>query len=212
MPLKNKFLLDNDDFFSDVRWFNNCVKDTKLTHLLNKVQLIITDIDASLTDGTIFLTKKRNEKELKGVSMQDNYGIEKALEKNYKIAFISGRKSSPFKQYIKTLGIPNNLYYDGVGENKISYVKKIQKILKLRKENTLYFGDDMLDIETKSASEIFCAPANALFYIQSQADLVVPKMGGKGAFRLLLDLILYTQKKHFAQKMISEILKANNLQ
>ena len=79
--------------------------------------------------------------------------------------------------------------------------------LNITSEETLHFGDDFLDLEIKPHVGIFAAPQNAPFYIQHAADIVVPKDGAHSAFRLLLDVILYVQGNHFAQKFIEEAIK-----
>ena len=53
---------------------------------------------------------------------------------------------------------------------------------------------------------IFACPNNAVFYVKHHANLIVDKHGGDSAFRLLIDLVLYLQNKHFAQSFIENAL------
>ena len=44
---------------------------------------------------------------------------------------------------------------------------------------------------------LLASPLNSPFYVKDNSDIVVPRLGGEGAFRLLLDLLLYIQKKAY---------------
>lgn len=197
-------MINNSFFTQDIQWFSGCLKNKSLIEKLKKIKLIITDIDGTLTDANIFLP--HGSEELKGLSVQDGYITSKAIEVGLKIAYLSGRKSTEIANRAKKLGIPEALCAQGI-DNKRLKVKEFQKITNTLKEDTLIFGDDFMDYEVKDLAEIFVIVENAPFYLHSVADLIVSKKGGFGAFRLLLDLILYVQDKHFAQPLIKKALK-----
>ena len=92
-------------------------------------------------------------------------------------------------------------------KDKIQYVHKMQKFVEASKEETVHFGDDVLDLYVKPEVGLFACPNNSLFYVKHNAEIIIPRNGGHGAFRMLLDLILYAQEKHFAQQYIQDALK-----
>jgi 3-deoxy-D-manno-octulosonate 8-phosphate phosphatase KdsC-like HAD superfamily phosphatase len=106
------------------------------------------------------------------------------------------------------LGIPDELCIAGV-KDKVNLINNLCEKYKLSFSQILVFGDDYLDTKIKKdiPEIIFACPLNAPFYFYHMADLVLPKPGGQHAFRLLVDLVLYVQKKHFAQDIISQALK-----
>jgi len=187
-------------------WFIASLANQKLVEKLKKIILIISDIDGSLTDGTVYYSDQDGIQ--KNFSIQDGFMMGKCNKKDMPhVALISGRSDKAAAKRAKILGIPDNLYYQGVDQNKSKSIEEIQNTLSVTREQTLLFGDDLLDLETKDSIALFASPTNGLFYIAANADIVVPRPGGHGAFRLLLDLILYLQNKHIAQSIIEETIR-----
>lgn len=188
-------------------WFKECLKNKKLIAKLKKIKLVISDVDGSLTDTKLLVT----EKEIgKSFSIQDGFATSKAIKTtDLLIAFLSGRDDKATCIRAKMLEIPEDLCFTGKDANvdKTIKIRLMQKNRKIKPEETLLFGDDFLDVDAKSAVGTFVCPQNTPFYFQDLADAIVPLHGGDSAFRLLLDLILYVQKKHFAQKYIDTALK-----
>ncbi len=188
----------------EIKWFKEAVNNQLLVNKLKKIKLIISDVDGSLTDNLLY--PHENTEETKGFSTQDGFAITQAIQLGLQIALLSGKNGKILQARADTLGIPKANQFWGVNNNKIEYVQKLQKNLNTTKEETLYFGDDTLDIEVKDAISLFVCPLNAIFYIKPLSDIIIPKTGGYGAFRMLLDLTLYVQKKHFKQSLIDNAL------
>jgi 3-deoxy-D-manno-octulosonate 8-phosphate phosphatase (KDO 8-P phosphatase) len=175
-----------------------------MVHLIFKKS--ITDVDGCLTDGKAYYSA---DKEIeKNFSIQDGFMITKCNKPNMPyIAFVTGRSDMAATKRAKVLGIPDELYYQGVNSNKAAIVEQVQKKLSLSKDETLFFGDDILDLKAKCCAEVFASPSNGIFYLRDNADIVVPRVGGDGAFRLLLDLLLYVQEKHITQDYIKKSIE-----
>ncbi|MFA5074671.1 MAG: hypothetical protein WC436_01055 [Candidatus Babeliales bacterium] len=188
-------------------WFKNCLENKNLISKIEKIKLIITDVDGALTDGYIYITPDRADTVSKKFSVQDGFAMSEALKNNLiRIAFLSGRNDVVTKIRAKMLGIPDDMCIIG-STNKPEKIKTLQKDYKISKEETLHFGDDFLDYQVKDVVSIFACPDNTPFYIKHAADLLIPKKSNNNAFRLLLDLILYVQKKHFVQELITKSLE-----
>jgi len=189
----------------DKEWFITCLKDEALVEKLKKISLIISDIDGCLTDGKAFYSDSKEI--VKNFSIQDGYLMAKCNKDGLPaLALISGRSDTAARKRAQVLGIPDHLYYEGVDKNKCVAVEEVQAKVGVKKEETLFFGDDLLDLATKPCVSLLVSPSNALFYIHSNSDIVVPRAGGNGALRLVLDLILYVQKKHIAQECLEKAL------
>ena len=190
----------------DKEWFISCLENKPLIEKLKKINLIITDIDGCLTDGSVYYFDSQEIQ--KGFSIQDGFMMSKFNKPGMPhLALLSGRSDKSAKSRAKTLGIPDDLYYEGFCGGKIKAVLEIQEKLKTNKEETIFFGDDLLDLEIKESVAMLASPTNALFYIHENSEIIVPRSGGNGALRLLLDLILYAQEKHPTQKIIENALK-----
>ena len=191
---------------NDLSWFKDTLKNTDLINKLQKIKLIITDIDGSLTDCTIY--PHEDMEETKGYSVQDWFAIVEAQKAGLEIAFLTGKTGNLIEKRAEALKIPKNLQYLGCCNNndKPNAIEKIKQDNNLTTEEVLLFGDDFLDVQACDNVSVFACPSNSVFYVIPQADIVLPKPGGQGAFRLLLDLTLYVQNKHFAQELIEHAI------
>ena len=190
----------------DKIWFLECLNNKNLVEKIKTIKLIITDIDGCLTDGQILMHEDENEKS-KVFSVRDGFAISQCL-KHIPIAFLSGRKDLATQTRAKMLGIPDNMCFigDDASTDKRNKVRLLQEKNKISIKETLMFGDDFLDINTRELVRLLVCPQNTPFYFHNTADLIIPRIGGKHAFRLLLDLILYIKEIHFAQDYINKSL------
>lgn len=189
----------------DKEWLLSHLKNQELVEKIKKISLIISDIDGCLTDGKVYYSAQDGIQ--KNFSIQDGFLMAKCNKEHMPhIALLSGRSDKAAEKRAKVLGIPDDLYYQGIDKNKSSAVIEIQKKVSANKEQTLFFGDDILDLETKSCIGLLASPSNGMFYVHENADIVTPRSGGNGAFRLILDLILYVQNKHISQEILKKSL------
>lgn len=184
-------------------WFKRIAASPSLSRRLKAIRLVIADIDGTLTDNSLYFHPSSSE-EFKNYSVLDGFGTKAALKAGLKIAYLSGKTGEMVSKRASLLGIPPELCFLGKDGNKSPYVKELQTITSCSLAQTLMFGDDIPDLETKSIIELFAAPQSSLFYIHTLSDLVVPRNAGYGAFRLLLDLILYVQERHPHQALIAQ--------
>ena len=194
-------------YTDEITWFKAQLSNSMLSTKLTTIRLIIADVDGALTDNMLY--QQENGAEIKGYSVQDGFGITHALKAGLQVAIVTGKSSPIIQERARKLGIPEELCRLGMDKDKKAAVQEIQKILGITKEETVIFGDDVLDIGARSEAAVFACPLNALFYVRSGADLVVPRTGGDGAFRMLLDLILFLQNKHFATEIIKQALESH---
>ncbi len=190
---------------NDCTWFKNVCGNSALVAKLKSIKLIISDVDGTLTDAGIYVDGAGEGGRV--FSVQDGYCIAFAQQTGLRIGFMSGKNNPSLLERGRKLGIPEDLLVGGELD-KPSAIGIIQKKYGLHPEETLIIGDDQLDVMVKHAKKaaLFITPSNAPFYIQAQADAVVPRHGGDSAFRLLLDVILYLNKAHFAQEVIQNLV------
>lgn len=194
------------DAKKDLVWFKKCCANKQLVLKLKKIKLIICDVDGTLTDTTVYASEAGEEG--RNFSVQDGYITKPALKSGLHIALVSGKDNLTTKIRGKHLGIPEELCICGALD-KVSIANNLQEKFDLATNQTMIFGDDMLDamVKQKKAIGFYACPQNTPFYLQPLADLIVPAPGGTRALRLLLDLILFLNKKHFAQSLIEKAIK-----
>ncbi|MBX9830881.1 hypothetical protein K2X40_02905 [Candidatus Babeliales bacterium] len=190
----------------DLLWFKQSLENKELVEQLKKIKLIIADIDGSLTDGNLEYTEEKENS--RRFSTQDGFGIIKAMKAGILVAFLSGKDHGSIKARAQLLGIPNDLFIGG-RKDKLVVIEQIQQKHELADHEVLIFGDDHFDafVKQQNPSILLATPSNAPFYYHNFADLVVPREGGNHSFRLLVDLILYFQGKHFDHQLITQALR-----
>jgi 3-deoxy-D-manno-octulosonate 8-phosphate phosphatase (KDO 8-P phosphatase) len=190
---------------SDLAWFKQCLANTQLVETLKKITCIVCDVDGTLTAADIYVTSTGEGG--RTFSVQDGYAIRHAQTTGLMIVLMSGKANASTIARGKDLGIPEAHCIVGM-LTKSEAIKKLQKETGLSIQQTMIIGDDIIDLMPKQQGvvSLFVAPANAPFYIQNNADLIICRDGGNHAVRLFLDLLLFIQHKHFAQDEIAACL------
>ena len=157
---------------------------------LKTIQLVIFDIDGVMTDGSLYIDN--NGYQLKRFNVKDGLGIRILQHCNIKIAIISGGKSGAAEQRAKDLDIDLNFFQI---KNKAACVRKIQKILNINKEKTLYLGDDLNDLTVKDSVNLLVATNDANNFFRKKCHLTLRSDGGKNAVRELSERIVKESKE-----------------
>ncbi|MDP8162886.1 HAD-IIIA family hydrolase [Pasteurella skyensis] len=157
---------------------------------LTKIKLVISDVDGVLTDGGLYYNEKGEE--LKKFHVKDGLGIKMLLATGIKVAILSGGDSPLLRKRIEVLKIPYFLL--GKMEKRTACLTLIEEA-GVTPEETAYIGDDTLDLPAFEVCGLSVAVGDAPEYIQKQADLILKKEGGQGAFRELSDMLLLSQGK-----------------
>lgn len=188
-------------------WFKSALENKNLCDALGTIRLIISDVDGCLTDNKMLLSQSIEG--AKTFNFGDGMITRAAQEVGLHLALISSSRTTQAatQKRAKRIGIPDELCKIVPSEDKLKTAEKILGHLELDRSEVLTLGDDHIDLALKEVSILFATPHSSLFYIQDQSDIILPRAGGNGAFRLLLDLVLYIQDKHPLQSIIDESLQ-----
>lgn len=162
----------------------------KIKEKIEKIELLVMDVDGVLTDGKLTFTE--DGKEIKSFFVQDGMAINLWLKAGLKIAIISGRESKVMKVRAKELGIKE--IYQKI-DDKREVLKKILKKYKLKLENVAYIADDLNDFSAFKYAGFKIAPANACKEIKEISDYITERKGGEGAIREIVEVILKEKGK-----------------
>jgi 3-deoxy-D-manno-octulosonate 8-phosphate phosphatase (KDO 8-P phosphatase) len=157
---------------------------------MNKIKMILMDVDGVLTDGSIILGS--GDIEIKSFNVQDGMGITLARLAGLKTGIITGRNSDVVARRAK------ELKFDVVSQgsfNKYPEFQKIKEEYSVSNEEICYIGDDLLDISILQEVGFSVAPANARDEVKAICDYVTVASGGHGAVREVVDKILIRQGK-----------------
>ena len=156
--------------------------------LLFNTDLVITDIDGVLTDGGIYYDE--HGECMKRFHVRDGLGIKLLQQAGIQVAVLSGKDSKPLRKRIADLGI--DIFMLGI-KNKEVACKEIIKQAGTTKVNTVYIGDDTIDLPAFISCGVAVAVADAPEYVKAKCDLVLETKGGFGALREIADKILIEQ-------------------
>jgi len=155
---------------------------------LERIKLLILDIDGVLTDGGIVYNDTGVE--TKEFNVKDGLGIRLLMEAGIDLCIITGRRSGALRHRCKNLGI--DLIFDGI-DDKAAVFDLVLDRTGATAEETAFIGDDLPDIALMKRVGLAIAVADAHPMVLENADMVTSANGGKGAVREACEVILKAQ-------------------
>ena len=155
-----------------------------------KIKLLILDCDGVLTDGRIIMLPDGDE--TKAFDVKDGHAMVMAQRAGLKIGIISGRKSSIVRARAKELGIA---HLHEMAWGKTEPYEKILAEEDLSDEAICYIGDDVVDIPLLRRAGLGVAVADAVDEAKQYSHMVTSRVGGRGAVREVVEMILKAQDK-----------------
>jgi 3-deoxy-D-manno-octulosonate 8-phosphate phosphatase (KDO 8-P phosphatase) len=149
------------------------------------IELIVLDVDGTLTDGKITYTQ--NGDEIKSFSVKDGLAIASWVNLGKHVAIITGRTSKIVERRANELGIAH--LYQGI-HNKREVLDGLLKELNLTMENVASIGDDLNDYSMLVASKLSYVPADASLFVQKIVTEVLSSNGGEAAVREMIEKLI----------------------
>ena len=153
-----------------------------------RIKLLLMDCDGVLTDGRIWIFD--NGEEQKGFHTRDGLGIDLWHRAGLRSGIISGRTSSAVETRARTLGM--SFIVQG-HENKIKAFADTLAHAGVTNAEVAYIGDDLNDVPLMMQSGLGVAVADAALETRECAHYVTKALGGFGAVREVIELILKSQ-------------------
>jgi len=157
---------------------------------IQKIKMIIMDVDGTLTDGSLLVLP--DGEELKSYNVKDGTGILLARLAGLKTAIITGKISKSLEKRAEKLQITE--VHQGILDKK-RILTEIQDKNDLKKEHIAYIGDDLGDLEVIKSVGLAAAVADAHPEIKKHCHFICHNPGGKGAVREFIEFILEAQNK-----------------
>jgi 3-deoxy-D-manno-octulosonate 8-phosphate phosphatase (KDO 8-P phosphatase) len=159
--------------------------DQALAERCRALELILTDVDGVMTDGTVLLLPDGGE--AKAFHVRDGLAVAIAHRAGLRTGLVSGRVSEAVARRAAELGMA--VVRQGVGDNGAA-LREILAEQGLSPEQVAYIGDDLNDLPIMDAVALSAAPADAPFAVRSQAFMVMEAGGGRGCLREFVEAIL----------------------
>lgn len=163
---------------------------------LNKIKLLILDVDGVMTDGGMYYTESGDQ--FKKYNTKDGMAIMHAQEKGLQIGIISSAFTDKMvRNRAETLKIQH--VYVG-REPKLEILQQWCAELQLSLEEVAMIGDDINDLAVMNVIGFSCCPSDAVQTVKHTVDLVLSAKGGYGCVRELIDNYLLEQPLGSSQK------------
>lgn len=155
---------------------------------MKRIELLIMDVDGTLTDGKIYISNSGEE--MKAFNVKDGYAIKRILPQLAIIpAIITGRDSTIVRVRAGELNI-SEVYLEI--EDKVKAYDNLKKKYNIKDENIACIGDDFTDIPIIKLAGCTACPQDAQSAVKDACDYVMMNKGGDGAVSEFI-LILYKQ-------------------
>ncbi|MDA3781229.1 MAG: acylneuraminate cytidylyltransferase [Bacteroidales bacterium] len=161
------------------------LKEASFEKKLEKVKMILFDVDGVFTDGSVYLDKKGNES-LK-FSRIDGKGIELLRKKGFLLGVISSEKNKIVEKRMEKLQIKEVAL--GI-KDKLAVYEYLKIKYKLEDSEICFCGDDIQDLPVIKICGVGCCPKNAQQAVIEICDFKSDKIGGSGFVRDVANLFL----------------------
>lgn len=155
-----------------------------------RVEAFVFDVDGVMTDGGIIPTPDGDF--IRRYYAKDGYAMACAIREGYKVCIISGGRGAMLENRLKMLGV-TRMYLDCM--DKVAAIEEFLVDYNLDRENVIYMGDDIPDLECMRVVGIPVCPADAAMEVVEASRYVSEYDGGRGAVRDIVEQVLRVQGK-----------------
>jgi 3-deoxy-D-manno-octulosonate 8-phosphate phosphatase (KDO 8-P phosphatase) len=175
----------------------------ELQSKLKRIKIFLTDVDGVMNDGRIYYLPTGDGVEVaKFFNVKDGLGIKLLKLAGIKFGIITGRADKVV--YKRCLDLGCDYIEMGVGD-KAEVVKNIINKENISKEEICYIGDDWNDVPVFELVGLSMTVADAPEEIKKKVDFVIPKRGGEGVIRYIVDELL--KSKGIYEEIIDKFLE-----
>jgi len=154
-----------------------------------QVQIVLMDVDGTITDGSVTLLSQPDGSalEIKTFDAHDGQGMTLGRTAGLRLGVITGRESAALRRRMKEMGI--EFVYEKQ-PHKIAAFEEVLVKANVPATAVAFLGDDLPDIPVMKLAGLAVAVGNAAQEVKDIAHYTTKAVGGKGAARELIELIL----------------------
>jgi 3-deoxy-D-manno-octulosonate 8-phosphate phosphatase (KDO 8-P phosphatase) len=166
-----------------------------------QIKVILMDVDGTITNGSVTLLSQPDGSalEIKTFDAHDGQGMTLARTAGLRTGVITGRESAALRQRCREMGI--EFVYERQ-PHKIAALEDVLKKAGVTASEVAFLGDDLPDIPVMQRCGLAVAVGDAMPEVKRIAHLVTKAVGGKGAARELIEVIL--KSKGIWEQMIDK--------
>jgi len=164
---------------------------TVIRQRAKRIKLFLCDVDGVLTDGSIFIG---GEREFKRFNIRDGLGLVLARRAGLRVGWVSARPSLATKMRAEELKI-DFLVQQGDNVSKTGAIEQLLAREKFSWAETCFVGDDIIDLGPLTRAGLAVAVGDAVPEAKAAAHFTTQAVGGRGAVREAVELILRAQNQ-----------------
>jgi 3-deoxy-D-manno-octulosonate 8-phosphate phosphatase (KDO 8-P phosphatase) len=174
---------------------------TAVAKRAKRIKVFLMDVDGTLTTGTVTLLSQPDGSalEIKTFDAHDGQGLSLAHTAGLRTGVITGRESAAMRRRARELNI--EFVYEKQPQ-KIAAYEEILKKTGAQESEVAYLGDDLPDLTVMRRVGLAVAVGDATFEVKNAAHYITKAIGGKGAAREVVEVIL--KSKGIWQEMIDK--------
>lgn len=161
---------------------------TELAARCEAIELLLVDVDGVLTDGSIVVDD--NGVESKHFHVRDGTAFSLWRRAGKRTAILSGRSTRAVAHRAADLGITHVIQG---AVRKVEPFRALLAELKLEPRQVCFVGDDLVDLSVLRQVGLAACPADAIDEVRQEAHFVTRAVGGRGAVREVVELVLKHQ-------------------
>lgn len=160
-----------------------------LTSRLRRIRLFLCDVDGVLTEARITMG---GEAETKTFHIRDGLGLRLLQAEGIRVGWVSARPSNATN--LRAADLKVDFLHQSSG-SKVAAIEGILAEAGLTWDETLYMGDDVVDLGALKRAGVAAVPADAIMEAKDRAHYTCHSAGGCGAVREVVDLVLKAQNR-----------------
>ena len=162
----------------------------KLDERCRKIELMLSDVDGVLTDGSLVFDNQGIE--TKAFHIRDGLGIRLWQRAGFRFGVLTARTSQIVRMRAAELDI--EIVRQGF-ENKLPAAQQIIEQCGLQPDQACFVGDDLTDLPVMRRVGLGVAVADAAAEVRAHAHWVTSTNGGRGAVREVIEMVLKAKNR-----------------
>ncbi|MEM1181335.1 MAG: HAD-IIIA family hydrolase [Acidobacteriota bacterium] len=150
-----------------------------------RVRWLLFDVDGVLTDGRLWFSAAGET--LKAFHVHDGLAIKLAQRAGLKIGLFTGRTSEPLHRRAKELDLDHVI---SASKDKASDFQAFLDDFSTAADEVAFVGDDLPDMPVMRRCGLAMTPANGAPEVKAAVHWVVPRRGGEGVARAVIERVL----------------------
>lgn len=149
------------------------------------ISTFVFDVDGVMTDGSLLVLP--DGVMARCMNIKDGYALQLAIKKGYRVLVISGGDAPEVKDRLNKLGVTDVWIKT---HHKKQVLNDYLTQHGITKEQVLYMGDDIPDLDVIQMAGLPCCPLDAVQEIKDKSVYISHLAGGMGCVRDVIEKVM----------------------